>query len=379
MKIRGFIFYTFLFMLGFTIIGFTGKGSKDNLKLFAGGSTQGDAKGLFLYDFSLIDGSLKLVSDADAGPRPSFFCFSRKYKIIYVLNEVSKFKGNRGGGVTTLKYDTGSGGFEKINEILVPYGGPCHISISPENDFLLLASYGSGSVAAVKLGKKGIPESVTDTILYETKAPNVSHPHMISYDPAGKHIYHTDLGLDRVMVYDLDHKTGKLTLLKNGVTDLPKGSGPRHFIFNADGSKMYLINELGSTLMVFDVNNDGSLKLLQTLPTLRQGFQGKNACADVHIGKDGKYLYGSNRGENTIVIYNIAENGSLSLTGHVSCGGDGPRNFTIDPSGNFLLVGNQRTNNISVLRINGETGLPSDPVTDIKVEGPACLKFLKMN
>jgi 6-phosphogluconolactonase len=344
MNNRGFIFYSLLIMTGIVITGLTGKGSKDNLKLFAGGSTQGDAKGLFLYDFSLIDGSLKLVSDADAGPRPSFFCFSRKYKIIYVLNEVSKFKGNRGGGVTTLKYDTGSGGFEKINEILVPYGGPCHISISPENDFLLLASYGSGSVAAVKLGKKGIPESVTDTILYETKAPNVSHPHMISYDPAGKHIYHTDLGLDRVMVYDLDHKTGKLTLLKNGVTDLPKGSGPRHFIFNADGSKMYLINELGSTLMVFDVN-----------------------------------LYGSNRGENTIVIYNIAENGSLSLTGHVSCGGDGPRNFTIDPSGNFLLVGNQRTNNISVLRINGETGLPSDPVTDIKVEGPACLKFLKMN
>ncbi len=175
-------------------------------------------------------------------------------------------------GVTTLKYNTGSGRFEKINEILVPYGGPCHISISPENDFLLVANYGSGSVAVVKLGKKGIPEQVTDTILYETTSPGVSHPHMISYDPAGKHVYHTDLGLDRIMVYDLDHKTGKLILLKNGVVDVPKGSGPRHFTFNTDGSKMYLINELGSTLMVFDVNNDGSLKLVQTHYNLKAGI-----------------------------------------------------------------------------------------------------------
>jgi len=175
-------------MTGIVITGLTGKGSKDNLKLFAGGSTQGDAKGLFLYDFSLSDGSLNLVSENDAGPRPSFFCFSKKYKIIYVLNEVSKFKGNRGGGVTSLKYNTGSGKYEKINEILVPYGGPCHISISPENDFLLLANYGSGSVAVVKLSKKGVPESVSHALLYETKAPAASQPHMISDNPSGRHI-----------------------------------------------------------------------------------------------------------------------------------------------------------------------------------------------
>ena len=375
MNNHGFIFYSLLIITGVAITGLTGAGSKDHLKLFAGGSVQGDAKGLFLYDFNLNTGSLTLISETDAGPRPSFFCFSKKYKIIYVLNEVSKFQGNRGGGVTTLKYNKGSGKYEKINEILVPYGGPCHISISPENDFLLLANYGSGSVSVVKLGKKGIPESVSHALLYETKAPAASHPHMISYDPAGKHIYHTDLGLDRIMIYDLDHKTGKLILLKNGVVDVPKGSGPRHFTFNADGSKMYLINELGSTLMVFDVNDDGSLKLVQTLTTLKQGFEGKNACADIHIGKDGKYLYGSNRGENDIVICKIEENGLLSLAGHVTCGGDWPRNFTIDPSGNYLLVGNQRSDQISVFKINNETGIPEGPVANAVMKAPVCLKF----
>jgi 6-phosphogluconolactonase len=365
------LFYLVLIL----IIGFTGTGCKKNLKLFAGGFTEGDAKGLFLYDFSLRDGNLKLISEADAGPSPAFFCFSEKSKLIYLLNEVPEFNGNTGGGVTTLKLISASGKFEKLNEILVPYGGPCHISISPDNDYLLVASYASGSVAVVKLGKDGIPESVTHSILYETTAPDVSHPHMILFDPAGKHVYHTDLGLDRIMIYNLDHETGKLILLENGTVTVQKGSGPRHFTFNADGSRMYLINEVGSTIMVFNVNNDGSLKLLQTVPTVRQGFEGRNACADIHIGKDRKYLYGSNRGENTIVVFKIAEDGLLSLAGHVSCGGNGPRNFAIDPSGNFLLVGNQRSDNISVLKIDKKTGLPSEPVTDIKVEGPACLKF----
>ena len=354
-------------------------GCKQNLKLFSGGFTEGDAEGLFLYNFNLNDGNLEFLTEADAGPSPAFFCFSGRHKLIYLLNEVPEFNGSTGGGITTLHYNMGKVSFEKVSEILVPYGGPCHISISPDNKFLLIASYASSSVAVVKLGRDGIPEAVSHSLLYETEAPEVSHPHMIPYDPSGKHVYHTDLGLDRIMIYDLDHETGKLILLKNGIVNVKKGSGPRHFTFNTDGSKMYLINELGSTIMVFNVNNDGTLELVQTVPTIRAGFEGRNACADIHIGKDRKYIYGSNRGENTIVVFAIAEDGLLNLVGHVSCGGNGPRNFTIDPSGNYLLVGNQRSNNISVLKIDKETGLPSEPIKEIEVEAPACLKFLNIN
>jgi len=349
--------------------------TKDH-KLFAGGYAQGGDKGLFLYDFNLKEGSLNLISEADAGPNPTFFCFSGKDKIIYALNEVREFNGNRGGGITTLKDIVTEGKFEKVNEITVPYGGPCHISISPENDFLFVANYGSGSIAVVKLDKNGIPESIAHSIVYETTTSDVSHPHMISHDPAGKHVYVTDLGLDRIMIYDFNHNTGKLIPVENGIVNLPDGSGPRHFTFNTDGSKMYLINELGSTTMVFNVDEAGCLKLLQTSVTVQPGFEGKNYCADIHIGKDGKYLYGSNRGENSIVVYKIGEDGLISLAGSVPCSGDWPRNFVIDPAGNFLLVGNQRSDNISVFKIDKNTGIPEGPVATVNMKGPACLKFL---
>ena len=178
-----------------------------------------------------------------------------------------------------------------------------------------------------------------------------------------------------ILIYDFDTDSGKLKLLENGITTLPKGSGPRHFTFNADGTKMYVINELGSKMMVFDVDNEGLLKLIQTLPTTRETYEENNYCADIHIGKNGEFLYGSNRGENTIVTFRIGIDGLLTLAGHTSCGGDWPRNFVIDPSGKFLLVGNQKSDSVSVFKLDRRTGLPKEPDNDYKVFMPACLKF----
>jgi 6-phosphogluconolactonase len=198
---------------------------------------------------------------------------------------------------------------------------------------------------------------------------------MILHDPAGKHVYVTDLGLDRVVAYNFDTKAGKLNQLETGIATLPKGAGPRHFVFNSDGSKLYVINELGSILAVFNVDDNQGLILVQTLSTLRKGFTGNSYCADIHIGKDGKYLYGSNRGENTIVTFKIGSGGLLTLAGHTSCGGDWPRNFVIDPSGRDLLVGNQKSDTIAVFRLNSTTGLPEEPPNQFPVKAPACLKF----
>jgi 6-phosphogluconolactonase len=139
---------------------------------------------------------------------------------------------------------------------------------------------------------------------------------------------------------------------------------------------MYLINELGSTIMVFNVDKAGILKLVQTLPATSEGNAGKNACAEILIGKNGKFLYGSNRGENSIVVFRISTDGSLSLAGHSTCGGDWPRNFVIDPSGKFLLAGNQKSGDISVFRINEKTGIPEGPVFKAIMKAPACLKFI---
>jgi 6-phosphogluconolactonase len=349
---------------------------KKEYKLFVGGfTTKNGEKAMSVFNFNASNGQLKIISESDVGPSPSYFCYSEKNKMFYVLNEVMEFDGKFGGGLTTFKYDDKTSLFEKQNEILIPYGGPCYISMSADSGYLFTANYPNGSVTVVKLDNDGIPETITDTILYVKEEPDRSHAHMILQDPAGKHVYVTDLGLDRVVVYDFDTKNGKLNQLENGTVTLPRKSGPRHFTFNADGSKLYVINELGSIMTVFDVDKNQGLKLVQTLPTKKDDLIENNYCADIHLSSDGKFLYGSNRGENNIVTYKVGNDGLLSLAGHTTCGGDWPRNFVLDPSGKFLLVGNQKSNYISVFRIDRKTGLPSVALDSARVKMPVCLKF----
>jgi 6-phosphogluconolactonase len=345
-------------------------------KLIVGGYAEKEGeKGLSVFSFNAKNGDLKLISESDAGPGPSYFCFSKKNNLFYVVNEVMKFKDQSGGGLTTLKYDDKTSRFEKLNETCIPNGGPCFISISADSSYLFAANYPNGSVTVVKLGNNGVPETVTDTILYVKEKPGSSHAHMILHDPAGKHVYVTDLGLDRVVTYNFDAAEGKLIQLENGIASLPAKSGPRHFAFSSDGTKLYVINELGSALTVFGIDDKQGLTLLQTLSTKREDFIGANYCADIHLSSDGKYLYGSNRGENSIVTFKVGNDGLVSVAGHSTCGGNWPRNFVIDPTGKFILVGNQKSNYISVLRIDKNTGLPSDTVKSVKVTSPACLKF----
>ena len=337
--------------------------------------TNTGVEGINIYDFNLSNGTLNLVSKQEAGPNPSFFCFSGRKNLIYAANEVTQFNGKKGGGITTLEYNSDFTKIRKVNEISVPNGSPCYISISHDNNFLFVANYTGGSIAAFKLDRDGLPERICDTISYMGKDGKISHAHMISFDPAGKRIYLTDLGLDRIMIYSFDEETGKLiSLVKNGIS-LPEGTGPRHFVFNKTGSKMYVMGELKSTVSVFDVADKDGLILVQTITALSDSYKGQNSSADIHIDKSGEFLYGSNRGENSIVSFRIGKDGLLTIAGHSSCGGDWPRNFTTDPSGKYLLVGNQKSGNISVLEIEKNTGLPSKAIQQVKLESPVCLKF----
>jgi len=345
-----------------------------NTRLFASKFSKAGEKGLFVFDLNPEAGTFKLLSEADAGPNPSYFCISKKRELIYAANEIMEFNGIKGGGVTALRYVPENGSIEKVKELVVPDGGPCFISLSPREDFLFFASYSSGSIAVVKLDNKGIPEIVTDTISFPENEGKISHPHMITSDPAGKKVYLTDLGLDRIVIYDFDAITGHLKQVENGIVNLTSGSGPRHFVFNSTGTKMYVICELNSTISVFDIDSNGGLKSIQTLTTLSDSFNSESFCADIHLGKNGQYLYGSNRGENTIVVFMIGVDGRLSLSGRVPCGGNWPRNFVIDPSGKFILVGNQRSGNISLFKIDDKTGIP-EYMEDFKLDATACLKF----
>lgn len=340
-------------------------------RLFIGSFTKPGDKGLSIYSFNDRSGELTPVSQNDVGPNPSYFCYSEKSNMLYVANEVMEFMGEFGGGLSTYRLSEENDSLERLNEMRIPYGGPCYISMSPDSGFIFLANYPNGSVVVVKLDPSGIPETITDTILYNKAEPDASHAHMIMNDPSGDKIYVTDLGLDRIIRYDFDTDKGELSTIDT--LNLEDGYGPRHFVFSRDGSHLYVINELGSKITVFSVS--GKPELIQTLPTVREGFILDNFCADIHISDDGKFLYGSNRGENTIVTFAVKEDGTLELAGHSTCGGNWPRNFILDPSGKFLLVGNQKSDSVAVFRIDKNTGIPIEPPDKYLVKAPACLKF----
>ena len=291
------------------------------------------------------------------------------------------------GSVTALKLNADGSKAEKVKEVFLHNGGPCYVSLTPEEDFLLLAHYGAGGISVVRLDGNGLPSEVTDTIIFREEGIRSARGHMATTSPDGKKVYLTTLSLDKVMIFDLDKRTGKLT--QTGYGQLPEGAGPRHFTFNHDGSKMYVINELALSMTVFNVGSNGSLTEIQTISTLPQGesrAEGQST-ADVHLSKCGNYLYGSNRGHNTIVTFKVANDGRLSLVGHTSCGGNHPRNFTLDPTGKYLLVANtnagrpvpdlQDPENITLFTIDKKTGLPILPGVTYIARQPSCLKFVE--
>ena len=195
--------------------------STPSTRLFVGRYNDTGGKGLYLYDVNLEKGNFKPVSENDAGPDPSYFCISGKNGYIYAANEVMDFQGAKAGGVTALSYDKETGKIEKLKDLAVPYGGPCFISLSPDDEYLLMANYSSSSVSVVKLDDKGLPETVTDTILFNDQAGRVSHPHMIAFGPDGEHVYLTDLGYDRVVVYDFDNINGNIPYSKSWIRCKP--------------------------------------------------------------------------------------------------------------------------------------------------------------
>jgi len=314
------------------------------------------------------NGNIEKLSEVAVGDNPSYFTFGRR-GLVYLVNEVDTFDMKAGGGITTLRYDMKSKSLEKVSSINQGGGGPCHIEVSVDGKYLITTNYGSGSVSVVRLNGEGIPEKVTDVIFYGEK----SHPHMTIHNPRLHTYYVSDLGLDRVHQLKLDTIPG---LLMNA--DIPSfncepGSGPRHMAIDRSSANLYVINELNSTTAVYNILSD-TVTVKQTVSTLLEDSAEKSFCADIHLSRSGKKIYGSNRGQNSIVTFRVGADGLLSEPSHRSCGGNWPRNFTLSPSGKFLLVANQRSNEISVIPSSGNT---DEVVSLLTLNAPACVRFLK--
>ncbi|HUW91909.1 MAG TPA: lactonase family protein [Bacteroidales bacterium] len=315
------------------------------------------------------NGSIEKHSEITVGDNPSFFTFGSD-GLVYFVNEVDSFDLKAGGGITTLRYDKKNKSLEKISSINQGGGGPCHVTLSNDGKYLITANYGSGSVSVVRLSSEGIPAKVTDVIFYGER----SHPHMTLYNPRLHTYYVTDLGLDRVYQLKLDTASGLLLNADVSYFRSEPWSGPRHMVIDKSSANLYVINELNSSVSVYNILSD-TVTVKQTISTLPEDYSEKNYCADIHMSRNGKRIYGSNRGHNSIVTFRVGAAGTLSEPSHRDCGGNWPRNFAVTESGKYFLVANQRSDEIAVVSAGVESS--EDAIPRLSFKGPSCVRFVR--
>ncbi len=357
-----------LFLVGFSSckMGNTPK----TYSLFVGTYTNNGSEGIYRYTFNTETGELTDKVLAAATKNPSFIKIAPNKEYLYAVSETNTFEGSSG-AVTAFKINDGQ--LTVLNTVSSLGASPCHIGISEDGDRVAVSNYSGGTIAVFKTDAAGrliTPQLIDHTILDTAKT---SHAHSALFS-RGK-LFVADLGLDRVSAYPF--VDGGIDAADAEVLQLPEKAGPRHFILSADDAFLYVINELNSTISVFKSTENGSFGLLETKSTLADDFKGDSYCADIRLSADGRFLYGSNRGENTIVIFGVDKaTGKLSLIGREDVRGDWPRNFNMDPSGNFLLVANQRSNNITVYKRDKENGTLVF-AHELDLPSPVCLEFLE--
>ena len=352
--------------------------SHDRL-LYVGTYTSGTSEGIYLYGINESTGELNQLASAKS-INPSFLVVNAG-QFLYAVNEVPDLEGKRTGGVSAFKIDASSPKLTFINQQPSEGADPCHLSFDGQQKHLLVANYTSGTVAVLPIQRDGSLGPAVDVKQHQGSGPREQqkgpHAHCIKLDRANHYAFAADLGSDNVMIYRFNPVSGKLEPGPQPSASLHAGAGPRHLTFHPNGKYLYVINELDSSLTTFKYDPArATLTAFETVSTLPRDFSGTSYCADVHGVNLGRFLDGSNRGHNSIVVFAIdSQTGRLNLVQHVSTGGNWPRNFVIDPLGRFLLVANQRSDNVVVFRIDPHTGRLTPTGTGAQIPVPVCLTF----
>jgi 6-phosphogluconolactonase len=295
--------------------------------------------------------------------------------------------GKKGGGVSAFAIDPKTGNLTLLNQQTSGGAGPCHITVDKEGKNVLIANYGGGSAEVLPVNDKGALDKPSCFMQHKGKGSNPSrqegpHAHSVNLDAANHFAVVADLGLDQLRVYRFDPKTGTITPNDPPAYETEPGAGPRHFTFHPDGKHAYVINELACTVTALEYDAEkGILKKVQTISTLPKGAKKEDSysTAEVQVHPSGKFLYGSNRGHNTIAAFAIdPKTGELTLIGHQGKRVKTPRNFGIDPTGTYLLVGNQDGGNIVVFKIDPKSGELMETGNSAEVGAPVCIKFMPM-
>jgi 6-phosphogluconolactonase len=353
------------------------------LLVYVGTYTTGASEGIYFYRLDLSDGSLKRTG-AIAIRDPSYLTLEPRGRFLYAVNEVEDFGGAKSGAVSAFAVEPKTGILRLLNQTASKGGAPCYVTTTESGRFVLVANYSGGNVAVLPVRADGSLGEAVDTEQGAGAGPNrerqeAPHAHCVLLDRANRFAYSCDLGTDKVMVYRFDARDGSLSPNAPPSFSAKPGAGPRHLAFHPGGRFVYVLNELDSTVsaLAHDAAR-GTLRHLQTVSALPAGFNGANTGADIHLTPDGRFLYSSNRGHDSIAGFAVnARTGRLRPVGHTPSGGRSPRNFVIDPSGRFLLAANQKSDNIVTFRLNPRTGALRPTGKTASVPSPVCLKLTR--
>jgi 6-phosphogluconolactonase len=334
------------------------------------------SNGIYAYIFNSETGDFRSSGPPTRLLNSSYLAISDDNKNVYAVGEGGQ------GSVNAYAFNAATGALTLLNS--VPSPGPCYVSVDAKKKFVFVGNYGGGSVLSIPLNADGSFRADVQTIKHEGSSvikdrQDKPHVHAVVLSPDDRFLLVPDLGVDKVYQYRIDATSPQaLSPAISPFTSVKPGSGPRHLTFHPNGKYAYLALELVADVAVFGYK-DGQLEEKQTVSMIEPGFQGKVSAADIHTSPDGKFLYVSNRGDaNQIAIFSIGKDGRLKVVGHQSVLGKTPRNFAIDPSGNFLLAANQNTNDIVIFKRDPKTGLLTDTGKKILVDKPVCLKFTEV-
>jgi 6-phosphogluconolactonase len=343
----------------------------------------GGSQGIYRLTFDAATGALSPAELVAETPSPSFLALHPARPVLCAVNELTEYAGEKAGSVSAFALDRSSGALKALNVVSSRGGAPCHLAIDRAGKHVVVANYVGGNVAVLPIREDGGLGDSTCLVQHEGKSVNPRrqegpHAHGTHFDPAGAVLAVPDLGIDRVKLYRLDEAQGVLTANAPPAATVEPGSGPRHLAYTPDGKRAYVINEMASTVTVFDVDpGSGALTARQTISTLPEGFEGSSSTAEVVVHPSGRFVYGSNRGHDSLAIFAVdAASGELTAKGHQSTRGKTPRNFAIDPSGNWLVAANQDSDTLAVFRIDPATGGLSAVGDPVAVPMPVCVLFV---
>lgn len=352
---------------------------------YVGTYTGAKSKGIYAFKFDAAHGTMEPLGVAAEIASPAFLAIHPSKPLLYAINEMGEFRGQKAGGVSAFRVDRRTGKLALINQVSARGQGPCHLTVDRSGRCVLVANYGGGSVASFKIGGGGELSEAVSFIQHVGSSVNPNrqkepHAHSINVSPSNRHAYVADLGMDKIMIYRLDSKTATMKTNSPEWTSVTPGSGPRHFAFHPSGKHAYVINEMVCTITAFHHDSKtGALREIQTISTLPVGesMKPEYSTAEIVAHPSGKFVYGSNRGHHTIAGFNVLPDGRLESAGHASTQGKTPRNFAIDPTGAYLLAENQSSDSIAVLAIDGRSGALNWTGHKVEVPSPVCLRFVK--